>query len=120
LPPIAAAEPIAGIALGIFLLGDTVSVSIPGLAAEAACIAAMIVGVIFIGRSKSLADCGTDVLEASVSEVPVSELPASNEPIAEPAPSTTPSRRPRLGTDRFREGGLTRPAPRKRLADLEP
>ena len=64
LPPIAAAEPIAGIALGIVLLGDTVSVSIPGLAAEAACIVAMIVGVIFIGRSKSLADCGTDVLEA--------------------------------------------------------
>ena len=59
LPPIAAAEPIAGIALGLVLLGDTVSVSIPGLAAEAACIAAMIVGVIFIGRSKSLADCGT-------------------------------------------------------------
>jgi hypothetical protein len=85
----------------------------------------MIVGVIFIGRSKSLADCGTDVLEASVSEVPVSEVPASevtasNEPIAEPVPSTTPSRRPRLDTDRFREGGLKRPAPRKRLADLEP
>jgi drug/metabolite transporter (DMT)-like permease len=67
LPPIAAAEPIAGIALGIVLLGDTVSVSIPGLAAEAACIVAMIVGVIFIGRSKSLADCGTDVLEVPAS-----------------------------------------------------
>src|SRR6185437_12311803 len=130
LPPIAAAEPIAGIALGIFLLGDTVSVSIPGLAAEAASIAAMIVGVVFIGRSKSLADCGTDVLEASVSEVPVSEATisevpvseatGSNVPIAEPVPSTTPSRRPRLDTERFREGGLTRPAPRKRLADLEP
>jgi len=125
LPPIAAAEPIAGIARGLVLLVDTVSVSIPGLAAEAACIAAMIVGVIFIGRSKSLADCGTDVLEASVSEasvseVPVSEATASNVPIAEPVPSTTPSRRPRLDTDLFREGGLTRPAPRKRLADLEP
>src|SRR6476660_7770313 len=114
LPPIAAAEPIAGIALGIVLLGDTVSVSITGLAAEPACIAAMIVGVIFIGRSKSLADCGTDILEASVSEVPVSEATASNVPvseatasnvpIAEPVPSTTPSRRPRLDTDRFREG----------------
>jgi hypothetical protein len=90
----------------------------------------MIVGVVFIGRSKSLADCGTDVLEASVSEVPVSEATisdvpvseatGSNVPIAEPVPSTTPSRRPRLDTDRFREGGLTRPAPRKRLADLEP
>ena len=62
LPPIAAAEPIAGIALGIVLLGDRVSLSITGLAAEAACIVAMIVGVIFIGRSKALADCGTDIL----------------------------------------------------------
>jgi hypothetical protein len=55
LPPIAAAEPVTGIALGIALLGDTVSVSTFGLAAEAACLAAMILGVIFIGRSKSLA-----------------------------------------------------------------
>ena len=120
LPPIAAAEPIAGIALGIVLLGDTVSVSIPGLAAEAACIAAMIVGVIFIGRSKSLADCGTDVLEASISEAPATEVAAPNVPIAEPIASTTPSRRPRLDAERFREGGFSRPAPRKRLADLEP
>jgi drug/metabolite transporter (DMT)-like permease len=67
LPPIAAAEPIAGIALGIALLGDTVSVSIPGLAAEAACLVAMIVGVIFIGRSRSLADCGSEVLDLEVS-----------------------------------------------------
>jgi hypothetical protein len=65
LPPIAAAEPIAGIALGIVLLGDKVSLSIAGLAAEAACIVAMIVGVIFIGRSKALADCGTDILAAT-------------------------------------------------------
>ncbi len=61
LPPIAAAEPVTGIALGIVLLGDTVSVSIPGLAAEAACLVAMIVGVIFIGRSKSLAGPGMRV-----------------------------------------------------------
>jgi drug/metabolite transporter (DMT)-like permease len=65
LPPIAAAEPIAGIALGIVLLGDRVSLSITGLAAEAACIVAMIVGVIFIGRSKALADCGTDIIAPS-------------------------------------------------------
>jgi drug/metabolite transporter (DMT)-like permease len=56
LPPISAAEPVAGIALGIALLGDTVSVSIPGLAAEAACLAAMIIGVILIGRSRTLAE----------------------------------------------------------------
>jgi hypothetical protein len=55
LPPIAAAEPLAGIALGIGLLGDVVSVTIAGLAVEAICLVAMVVGVALIGRSSSLA-----------------------------------------------------------------
>jgi drug/metabolite transporter (DMT)-like permease len=55
LPPITALEPIAGIALGIGLLGDTVSVSTGGLAAEFSCLAAMVVGVALIARSPSLA-----------------------------------------------------------------
>jgi hypothetical protein len=55
LPPIAAAEPLAGVALGIGLLGDVVSLSVLGLAAEAACIVAMVAGVALIGRSPSLA-----------------------------------------------------------------
>jgi drug/metabolite transporter (DMT)-like permease len=54
LPPIAAAEPIAGIALGVSLLGDVISVSPGGLAAEAACVVAMVVGVILIARSRTL------------------------------------------------------------------
>jgi drug/metabolite transporter (DMT)-like permease len=53
-----AAEPIAGIALGVTLLGDVVSVSITGLAIEAACVVGMVAGVVLIGRSRSLADCG--------------------------------------------------------------
>lgn len=55
LPPIAAAEPLTGIALGVTLLGDTVSVSVGALAAQAACVAAMIAGVALIARSPSLA-----------------------------------------------------------------
>ena len=55
LPPIAAAEPVAGILLGITLLGDVISVSIPGIAAEAASLAAVIGGVVLIGRSENLA-----------------------------------------------------------------
>jgi NADH:ubiquinone oxidoreductase subunit K len=55
LPPVAAAEPLTGIALGVALLGDVVSVSVLGLAAEAACVVAMIFGVALIGRSPSLA-----------------------------------------------------------------
>jgi drug/metabolite transporter (DMT)-like permease len=53
LPPITAAEPIVGIALGIGLLGDHVSLSVLGLAVEFSCLAAMVVAVILIGRSPS-------------------------------------------------------------------
>ena len=58
LPPIAVAEPVAGIALGVSVLGDVISLSIPGLAVEAACLAAMVLGVLLIGRSGALAECG--------------------------------------------------------------
>lgn len=63
LPPIAAAEPIAGIALGVSLLGDVVSVSVLGLAAESACLVAMVAGVVMIGRSRTLADCTPSELD---------------------------------------------------------
>ena len=55
LPPITAAEPIAGIALGVALLGDTMTWTVGGLAVIAACLAAMLVAVALIGRSPSLA-----------------------------------------------------------------
>ncbi|MGI8759831.1 MAG: DMT family transporter [Jatrophihabitantaceae bacterium] len=55
LPPTAAAEPIVGIALGVTVLGDIVSVSDTGLAVEFACLAAMVAGVVLIGRSGTLA-----------------------------------------------------------------
>jgi hypothetical protein len=55
LPPVAAAEPLTGIALGVTLLGDVVSVSPGALAVEALCVVAMIFGVALIGRSPSLA-----------------------------------------------------------------
>lgn len=55
LPPITALEPIVGIGLGLGLLGDTVSVSVGGLAASSSCLLAMVVGVAMIARSPSLA-----------------------------------------------------------------
>lgn len=64
LPPIAAAEPIAGIALGVSLLGDQVSVSVLGLAVESVCLVAMVGGVMLIGRSASLANCAPEVSPA--------------------------------------------------------
>jgi hypothetical protein len=61
LPPITAAEPVIGIAIGIALLGDRVSLSVLGLAVEFSCLAAMVLAVILIGRSPGLAACTTEV-----------------------------------------------------------
>jgi drug/metabolite transporter (DMT)-like permease len=85
LPPIAAAEPVTGIALGIALLGDTVSVSDAGLVAETASLACMIIGVILIGRSKMLADIWAKARSggtAAVESAPPEQLVAS--PAGEP------------------------------------
>ena len=69
LPPITALEPIVGIALGIGLLGDTVSVSVGGLAAESSCLLAMVVGVGLIVRSPSLAgSCDVPVATGPISD----------------------------------------------------
>jgi drug/metabolite transporter (DMT)-like permease len=54
LPPVTAAEPLAGIALGVTLLGDRVAVTPGRLAVEAACGAGVIFGVYLIGRSPTL------------------------------------------------------------------
>jgi drug/metabolite transporter (DMT)-like permease len=72
LPPITALEPLAGIALGILLLGDTVSARTGALAAEASCVLAMILGVALIVRSPALSRGG--------------EPPVSPAALAEPGP----------------------------------
>jgi drug/metabolite transporter (DMT)-like permease len=54
LPPLTAAEPLAGIGLGVSLLADRVALSPGRLAVEAACGAAVILGVYLIGRSRTL------------------------------------------------------------------
>lgn len=90
LPPITAAEPIAGIALGIGVLGDRISLTIPSLAIEAVCLAALVAGVALIGRSPSLANCAADESsEPAPATERVSESPLTVEqPVtAVPAPA---------------------------------
>jgi drug/metabolite transporter (DMT)-like permease len=53
LPPTAAAQPIAGIVLGVSLLGDHLSASGTALVFEALCLVGMLAGIILIGRSPS-------------------------------------------------------------------
>jgi drug/metabolite transporter (DMT)-like permease len=54
LPPLTAAEPLVGIALGVGLLADKVDVTAGRLAVEAACGAGVILGVYLIGTSRTL------------------------------------------------------------------
>lgn len=66
LPPITALEPLAGIALGIGLLGDRVSVTAGGLAAESGGLLAMLVGVALTVRSPSLSGAHADLFTGAV------------------------------------------------------
>jgi hypothetical protein len=54
LPPTAATQPIAGIVIGVTLLGDELSASGFALAFEALSLVAMLAGVLLIGRSTAL------------------------------------------------------------------
>ncbi len=53
LPAIAAGEPVAGITLGILVFGDRVQISAGTLALQAAGIAALIIGVVMVARSRA-------------------------------------------------------------------
>lgn len=59
LPPTSVTEPLVGIALGITVLGDRLSVAPGALVAETLCLVAMVVGVVLIGRSNSLQEAVT-------------------------------------------------------------
>jgi drug/metabolite transporter (DMT)-like permease len=54
LPPTAVAEPIAGIALGITVLGDSLASSPGALVAEGLCVVAMVTGAWLVGQSATL------------------------------------------------------------------
>jgi drug/metabolite transporter (DMT)-like permease len=54
LPAIAAGEPLVGILLGVVVFGDRIQVSEGMLAVQAAGIAALVVGVIMVGRAPAL------------------------------------------------------------------
>jgi drug/metabolite transporter (DMT)-like permease len=54
LPPTAAAQPIAGVILGVTLLGDDLSASGISLAVESLCLVTMLGAVILIGRTPAL------------------------------------------------------------------
>ena len=54
LPPTAAAQPVAGVILGVTLLGDNLTDTGVSLAVEALCLAAMLGAVVLVGRAPTL------------------------------------------------------------------
>src|SRR5580704_1604610 len=72
LPAVAAGEPIAGIALGIVVFGDSIQISPAGLAIEASGIAALIIGVVAVARSSAFSGLRkiTDVIRPGSDTVP--------------------------------------------------
>ena len=54
LPAIAAGEPLVGMLLGVLVFGDRIQISTGELALQAAGIAALVAGVILVGRAPAL------------------------------------------------------------------
>jgi drug/metabolite transporter (DMT)-like permease len=106
LPAIAAGEPIAGIALGVIVFGDTIQTSPGGLAIEAGGIAFLIIGVIAVARSSAFSGLrkipgaikpGLDSALHRAHEDPA-DLRATEAPAGHRTPGDSPARRPPLGS----------------------
>jgi hypothetical protein len=89
LPAIAAGEPLAGIALGIVVFGDTIQITPGLLAIEASGIALLIIGVIAVARSSAFSGLRhiTDVIR------PGSDTAGSHTPDGHPSRDGSPRRR---------------------------
>jgi hypothetical protein len=95
LPAIAAGEPLAGIALGIVVFGDSIQITPGLLAMEAGGIAAMIVGVIAVARSSAFTGL-RKITEHILPEhiLPEHILPGHILPGPHPAPPGPPDAEP--------------------------
>jgi hypothetical protein len=80
LPAVAAGEPLAGIALGIVVFGDSIQTTPAGLALEAGGIAALIIGVIAVARSSAFSGLRkiTDVIKPGSDTAPPGRAPGGS------------------------------------------
>jgi drug/metabolite transporter (DMT)-like permease len=96
LPAIAAGEPVAGITLGILVFGDRVQISAGTLALQAAGIAALIIGVVTVARSRAfsglrgMGDAGPAPEPRGPESPPPAERPPAERPPAERPPAGSP------------------------------
>jgi hypothetical protein len=107
LPAIAAGEPLAGIALGILVFGDSIQITPGLLAMEAGGIAAMIVGVVAVARSSAFSGL------RKITEHILPEHILPGHPTPPGGPDGEPGRKPPGNVMPFRaHGGLAdRPFP---------
>jgi drug/metabolite transporter (DMT)-like permease len=95
LPAITAAEPLAGILLGIVVFGDTIDISVGMLALQAAGIAALVIGVIMVARAPVLSHLRHGPARSGHSEPdgpPGGSGPIAEGPAAPGGTVTTPGR----------------------------
>jgi hypothetical protein len=97
LPAITAAEPLAGIALGVVVFGDVVRVSAGMIALQAAGLAAIVAGVIMVARAPALSSLRpVHVIRAhqAASRTFTARLPAASLAAEPEPPAATPATRP--------------------------
>jgi drug/metabolite transporter (DMT)-like permease len=97
LPAITAAEPLAGIALGVVVFGDVVRVSAGMIALQAAGLAAIVAGVIMVARAPALSSLRpVHVIRAhqAASRTLTARWPAASLAAEPEPPAATPATRP--------------------------
>jgi drug/metabolite transporter (DMT)-like permease len=97
LPAITAAEPLAGIALGVVVFGDVVRVSAGMIALQAAGLAAIVAGVIMVARAPALSSLRpVHVIRAhqAASRTFTARLPAASLAAEPEPPAATPAAGP--------------------------
>lgn len=97
LPAITAAEPLAGIALGVVVFGDVVRVSAGMIALQAAGLAAIVAGVIMVARAPALSSLRpVHVIRAqrAASRTLTARLPTASLAAEPERPAATPATRP--------------------------
>jgi drug/metabolite transporter (DMT)-like permease len=96
LPAMSAGEPLVGILLGVLVFGDRIQITPGMLAVQAGGIAALVVGVILVGRAPALSQLRTWTAPYGLPHsIPGRHSQQEDEPASTPPASTPPASAPR-------------------------
>jgi hypothetical protein len=108
LPAISAGEPLVGILLGVIVFGDRVQDTPGMLAMQAGGIAALVVGVIMVGRAPALSQLRSwtpPTIPHSISAIPVIKRLEDDRPVSAPSANGHGPRGNAAGTDGLEGAG---------------